>query len=495
MRRCSYCDFTKIMDKCSTKVILFYKYATLTEDGSLMKKYRDDTHKLCQHLNLFGRILLGLSRNEGINGTLSGKHEDLIAYTIAMLGRDYYAAEESSKRELPVSSERLEAIHAFWDASESFAQRANILVLTMDSPEDFKWSDAQRVAPVFPDLNVKVVKEIISTGGVLSSITLSETNQGYLTPEEFHQEVNNYIQNRDVDAAEDDDTIVIDCRNHKEFQIGHFAGALDPNTKTFEQFPKWVKDHKSDLDGKKVLMYCTGGIRCEKASAYVRKQTNASAVYHLRGGIHKYLEKYGSDGLFQGKNFVFDRRGADEPLPKVSSTDADFNNSSCHANSIIVGKCLFCDSCWDTYTGDSVCTVCHESLLVCHTCRNDRKEYHCADHFYLKDCYFTNLTVFSSQGLTNQLLELEQHLEKIAVGKKYKQRRRTIMKQIHRVNSTLQERRDGNDTSGQPLETKKLCRSCGSESCDGECWGFHGLRRKERMDEGNHFSKQIVPVK
>ena len=107
------------------------------------------------------------------------------------------------------------------------------------------------------------------------------------------------------------ETILIDCRNTKEFQIGHFPNAIDPNTTTFAQFPNWVQQNAGKLAHKKVLMYCTGGIRCEKASQYIRGQVDGvQSVQHLKGGIHKYLELYGSDGLWKGKNFVFDGRGA-----------------------------------------------------------------------------------------------------------------------------------------------------------------------------------------
>jgi UPF0176 protein len=123
----------------------------------------------------------------------------------------------------------------------------------MNSPEDFKWSRSQGSDPLFPDLNIKLVKELIGTGGVMSSIPLEETAKGYLTPKEWHSELSK------ISAGEDKDTILIDCRNTKEFEIGHFETALDPKTTTFAQFPKWVDEHKHVLADKKVLMYCTGG--------------------------------------------------------------------------------------------------------------------------------------------------------------------------------------------------------------------------------------------
>jgi len=125
-------------------------------------------------------------------------------------------------------------------------------------------------------------------------------------------------------------TQLIDCRNSKEVAIGTFRSATNPKTRTFAEFGTWVDNNKADLIKKdKILMYCTGGIRCEKASAYVREVTN-KPVFHLRGGIHKYLEEFDStnEGLFEvsGVARLFLRifevwkllglwRGGDPPTP------------------------------------------------------------------------------------------------------------------------------------------------------------------------------------
>ena len=127
----------------------------------------------------------------------------------------------------------------------------------MVSSEDFKWSKTAKTGPLFPDLNIKLVNELIGTGGVLSSISLEETAKGYLTPQQWREEL------ASLDGSSKD-TVLIDCRNTKEYEIGHFTNAMDPRTTTFSQFPKWVDDHSHILADKKVLMYCTGGIRCEK---------------------------------------------------------------------------------------------------------------------------------------------------------------------------------------------------------------------------------------
>lgn len=224
-------------------VILFYKYAPLSDDETKMSILRDALEELCSKLNLTGRILLGMSTDaEGINGTLAGRKEDVVACTLALLRETAGIANEAHKSILEI----------FWQKSEEFARMASVPPLYLDTPEDFKWSTVQSAESLFPDLNIKLVKEIISTGGKLSSVKLEDTRKGYLTPEEWHEEMKRL--NESSKDGESNDTILIDCRNHKEYEIGHFEGAMDPNTKTFEQFPRWVSQNKAGLEGKNVLM-------------------------------------------------------------------------------------------------------------------------------------------------------------------------------------------------------------------------------------------------
>lgn len=117
--------------------------------------------------------------------------------------------------------------------------------------------------------------------------------------------------------------------------------------KEFSAFPQFVDRHSAEWRGKQVLMYCTGGIRCEKASAYV-KSKGLDDVAQLAGGIHRYLEEFPDGGFFKGKNFVFDQRGA------LGST-----------NQSIVGRCLYCDCPYDRLAASRVCTVCRDLVLVC----------------------------------------------------------------------------------------------------------------------------------
>lgn len=106
------------------------------------------------------------------------------------------------------------------------------------------------------------------------------------------------------------DTVVIDTRNDYEVKVGSFAGAIDPKTASFSDFPAWFEAHRQDLAGKRIAMFCTGGIRCEKATAFVKAQ-GIEDVFHLKGGILKYLEEVPADeSRWQGECFVFDERVA-----------------------------------------------------------------------------------------------------------------------------------------------------------------------------------------
>jgi UPF0176 protein len=110
-----------------------------------------------------------------------------------------------------------------------------------------------------------------------------------------------------------DDVVLIDTRNDYEVTVGRFKGAVNPHTETFKQFPTWVQNNMSMLSGKKVAMYCTGGIRCEKSTSYL-KQLGFQEVYHLKGGILQYLaDTQNKNNLWQGECFVFDDRRAVAP--------------------------------------------------------------------------------------------------------------------------------------------------------------------------------------
>lgn len=202
---------------------------------------------LCEHHHLKGTILLA---TEGINGTVAGSR----------LG--------------------ISALHDFLKQDPRF-----------DGME-YKESFAQEIP--FHRLKVRLKKEIVTLG--CPEVAPTERVGQYVEPEQWNS------------LLADQDVVVIDTRNVYEVKMGKFQGALDPQTQVFRDFPEFVEQHKELLKNKKVAMYCTGGIRCEKASSYMLSQ-GFSEVYHLKGGILKYLEKVPpADSLWEGECFVFDER-------------------------------------------------------------------------------------------------------------------------------------------------------------------------------------------
>mmetsp|Transcript_36219 Transcript_36219/g.87682 ORF Transcript_36219/g.87682 Transcript_36219/m.87682 type:complete len:971 (-) Transcript_36219:789-3701(-) len=444
------------------QVILFYKYHPLSGDRKVVEEYRSALETLCQELKLEGRILVGCNehQSEGINGTLSGSMENAQTFVHAMCQYPSESATDSTTTDTTLSTERQSLVQTFWKQCQQFYTAAKCEPLIM-TPAEFKWSSSKTEGNLFPDLNIKLVKELIGTGGVLASIPLDEVHQGYLTPKEWHERITKYKE------QEQDDTVLIDCRNTKEFQIGHFPNSLDPNTTTFNQFPLWVKQHSQTLANKKVLMYCTGGIRCEKASAYIRREIpNVQEVKHLKGGIHKYLDEYGksSDCVWEGKNFVFDGRGAHKASETAgSSSTSNDQTSATLANTTsaidtdatykVVGSCTYCAAPYDTFDPNCMCTVCNEPTLICPQCQPLYNEYHCKNHQHLKNCYFSDLSKFSSEQLQDQLADLQIMLEEIAVGRKFKQKRKTLKKQCDKIISRVEEQQGEDGNSSIPTQS------------------------------------------
>ncbi len=143
---------------------------------------------------------------------------------------------------------------------------------------------------------VKLKKEIVTMG--VEGINPAHIVGTYVKGDDWNQLIS------------DPDTIVIDTRNDYEVAIGTFKNAVNPNTTTFREFPQWAAENLDKTKHKKVAMFCTGGIRCEKSTAYLKEQ-GFDEVYHLDGGILKYLEEVPAENsLWQGECFVFDQRVA-----------------------------------------------------------------------------------------------------------------------------------------------------------------------------------------
>ncbi|MET3518743.1 UPF0176 protein [Mesorhizobium abyssinicae] len=146
----------------------------------------------------------------------------------------------------------------------------------------------------FHRMKVRLKREIVTMG--VEDLDPATSAGTYVAPADWNALIS------------DENTIVIDTRNAYEVSIGTFRGAVDPATASFREFPAWVERHRDQLEGRKVAMFCTGGIRCEKATAYV-KSLGFEDVFHLRGGILKYLEQVpAEESLWQGECFVFDER-------------------------------------------------------------------------------------------------------------------------------------------------------------------------------------------
>ena len=146
----------------------------------------------------------------------------------------------------------------------------------------------------FRKMKVRLKREIVTMG--VDGVDPTEKTGAYVDPADWN------------DLIERDDVMLIDVRNDYEVAIGQFRGAIDPKTERFRDFPDWWRVNRHAFQGKKVATYCTGGIRCEKATAYLL-ENGAEQVYHLKGGILAYLEKTSAEtSLWDGACFVFDER-------------------------------------------------------------------------------------------------------------------------------------------------------------------------------------------
>lgn len=291
------------------KVLLFYVFAPLPDPDAIRLWQRE----LCERLGLRGRILVS---EHGLNGTLGGELDAL-------------------KRYLRVTKE-YEAFRAL----------------------DVKWSagtglDADNRSLDFPRLSVKVRDEIVSFGapGELRVDEGGVVGGGArLDPERLH-----------ALAEERDDLVFFDGRNRFEAGIGRFRDAVVPdvaNTREFvEALDSGAYDH---LKERPVVTYCTGGIRCEVLSSLMLSR-GFQEVYQLDGGIARYGETFGDDGLWEGSLYVFDGRG--------SLTFSD------HA--AVLGRCATCGTATDRMR-NCVDLACREQLVVCEACESAACEAHAA---------------------------------------------------------------------------------------------------------------------
>ena len=228
------------------KIITLYKFHKIQEPLKLQAALK----KELKNLDILGTIIVGI---EGINGTVSGTSINL----------------DRAIERLKLHSKILDL-----DLKESFSKK-----------------------PPFLRLKIKIKDEIVTMGK--KNINPSTQSGEYIN----HKRWNALI--------EDKNTLLIDTRNSYEYAIGTFKNSINPKTANFKEFPEWVNKQQfseTDKKQKKVAMFCTGGIRCEKASAFMKNE-GFEKVYHLKGGILKYLEEIETrNSLWQGECFVFDDR-------------------------------------------------------------------------------------------------------------------------------------------------------------------------------------------
>jgi UPF0176 protein len=274
--------------------ISFYRYFPISDP----EIFRNQLYLGLNALNVFGRIYVA---NEGINAQIS------------------------------VPSSNLEALKTYLDAIKGLENlRLNIAV-----DDDGK---------SFFVLKVKVRSKIVADG--IEDPTFSMENKGrYLKVAEYNE------------LAKRNDVIIVDMRNHYEYEVGHFKNAIEVPSDTFREQLPMAADMLKDKKDAPIIMYCTGGIRCEKATAYMLHQ-GFKDVYHVEGGIIEYAnqaKKQGLENQFIGKNFVFDERLGERitediianchQCGKPADTHTNCKNTACHL--------LFiqCDECAKKYNG------------------------------------------------------------------------------------------------------------------------------------------------
>ena len=214
-----------------------------------LESLQERIESCCQENNVFGIVLLA---HEGINSTIAGTREG-VGKVLEFIRQD-----------------------------SRFA--------------DLQWKESCATKQPFRKLRVRLKKEIVTLG--IPGVDPNQLVGTYIKPSEWNALIS------------DPDVFVIDTRNHYETEIGTFKGAVDPGLDSFSQLPAWLEKKIKSGEQPRVAMFCTGGIRCEKSTAFL-KQAGVKEVYHLEGGILKYLEEVPEDeSLWEGECFVFDQRVA-----------------------------------------------------------------------------------------------------------------------------------------------------------------------------------------
>ncbi|XVE63140.1 hypothetical protein DITRI_Ditri06bG0176200 [Diplodiscus trichospermus] len=313
------------MSKDEYGVLLYYKYAAIPDLSSLFSFYQSN----CNSLRLLGRVRLSPN---GVNVTVGGL--------------------------LSALEKHIEAVKSI-----SLFQGTDFKLASCHHP----FNDKVALECGFTSLSIRVVKELVtfSSHPLLKAPEVSNAGR-HLSASEFHSVLQSAGQlMKNGRPADDKQLVLLDARNLYETRIGKFHApsveTLDPGIRQYSDLPSWIDSNSEQLRGNRVLMYCTGGIRCEMASAYIRsKGAGFENVFQLFGGIQRYLEQFPDGGFFRGKNFVFDHRIS------VGSSDTT-----------IMGACLICGSCYDDYSSRCRCIHCRMLVLICDSCQIKCDAYVC----------------------------------------------------------------------------------------------------------------------
>lgn len=293
----------------------------------------------------FKRITLSFYQYANIgNARLFRDHFYLLLEPLGVLGR-IYVSTEGVNGQVSVPEPRY----------QTFKEAMNTIVFLRGIRHNIAIEDDGKS---FFKLNIKVRDKIVADG--LDDSTFDVTNKGkHLSAEAFNK------------LTEEADTLVVDMRNHYESEVGHFEGAITPDVETFREALTVVEELLQEHKDKHIVMYCTGGIRCEKASAYY-KHKGFEKVYQLDGGIIEYARQVASKGLtnkYRGKNFVFDDR-----LGESISNE-------------VIARCHQCGKPCDTHV-NCANDACHILFIQCPECASEYEQTcskKCADFLKLPE--------------------------------------------------------------------------------------------------------------
>ena len=395
-------------------LVLFYQYVSPPWNDATVSSFHNYISTIAKkhRTNIGGRIRIS---NEAVNATIS-------------------AASTPSSDDAGGADPTFEAaqtLRHFCQDLKNFDNNNN--GSSSFAKTDFKYIDGLSADRHFKELKLIPVKELVfygireddcaantstaTSGGASSSKSTSNTAANASRSKEvkggIHLDANDYHE-----MLKCNDAVVIDVRNHYEAAIGRFDGQIgetegtkdegsaakkkaqkndsvvaanagdkgeekqqqptsgahyiDPKMRKSTDFTSWLAEPetKAKLEGKQVMMFCTGGIRCERASAYLNAQmgNDVKGVYQLQGGIERYLQAFPEGGFFRGKNFVFDKReaiSAGNINGDGGVVRKDNNNTSSDGNKAV---CANCAKPWDRYIGKRKCYTCGVPILVCDTC-------------------------------------------------------------------------------------------------------------------------------